>query len=107
MQKSRVRLHLRTLSFGRKRYDKHWFEPRLDDFPGEGEVEPMTATLELELKQRLSRLSEKDRRAMSAYLLRLKHESPAGRRQTSRIMRDMDSGKKTSLRELAKQLGHG
>jgi len=67
----------------------------------------MTATLELELKQRLSRLSEKDRRAMSAYLLRLKHESPAGRKQTSRVMRDMDAGKKIPLRELAKQLGHG
>jgi hypothetical protein len=66
----------------------------------------MTATLELELKQRLSRLSDKDRRAMRAYLLRLKHESPAGRKQTSRIMRDMDAGKKTPLRELEKRFGH-
>lgn len=63
--------------------------------------------LELDLKQRLSRLSEKDRRGISAYLLRLKHESHSGRKETSRLMRDMDAGKKTPLRELAKQLGHG
>jgi len=58
----------------------------------------MTATVELELKQRLSRLSEKDRRAMSAYLLRLKHESSGGRKETTRIMQEMDAGKKTPLR---------
>lgn len=66
----------------------------------------MTAAVELELKQRLSRLSIKDRRAMSAYLLRLKHESSAGRKETSRVMHEMDSGKKIPLREVVRKLGH-
>jgi hypothetical protein len=57
----------------------------------------MTASIELDLKQRLARLSERDRRAMSAYLLRLKHESKSGRRQISNLMREMDAGKKTRL----------
>jgi hypothetical protein len=66
----------------------------------------MTESTELDLKQRLSRLSERDRRAMSAYLLRLKHESKSGRRGISRLMKEMDSGKKTKLSQLASDLGH-
>jgi hypothetical protein len=61
----------------------------------------MTATAILDLKQRLSKLSESDRRMASAYLLRLKHESPAGRREASLIMREMDAGKKVRLKDLA------
>jgi hypothetical protein len=64
----------------------------------------MTATAILDLKQRLSKLSESDRRMASAYLLRLKHESPAGRRETARIMREMDAGKKVRLKDLASRL---
>ena len=67
----------------------------------------MTASIELDLKQRLARLSERDRRAMSAYLLRLKHESKSGRRHISRLMSEMDAGKKTLLSQLATDLGHG
>jgi hypothetical protein len=66
----------------------------------------MTATAMLDLKQRLARLSEADRRLVSAYLLRLKHESPSGRREAARAMKEMDQGKKIKLRELARQLGH-
>jgi len=66
----------------------------------------MTATAILEIKQRLSKLSDADRRMVSAYLLRLKHESPAGRRESTRTMRAMDAGKKVRLKDLAKQLGH-
>lgn len=66
----------------------------------------MTALAILDLKQRLSRLSEADRRMVSGYLLRLKHESLAGRREATRTMREMDEGKKVSLKDLAKQLGH-
>ena len=66
----------------------------------------MTATAILDLKQRLSRLSVADRRMAAAYLLRLKHESSAGRRETTRTMREMDDGKKIRLADLAKQLGH-
>lgn len=67
----------------------------------------MTKSAELELKQRLASLSEKERRAMSAYLLRLKHESPSGRREMSRLMKEMDSGKKTNLATFARERGHG
>jgi hypothetical protein len=67
----------------------------------------MTATAILDLKQRLSRLKESERREIGAYLLRLKHESPAWRREMSRRMKEMDAGKKVRLRDLAKKLGHG
>jgi len=66
----------------------------------------MTATAILDLKQKLSKLSEADRRMAAAYLLRLKHESPSGRRETAKIMREMDQGKKIKLKDLAKRLGH-
>ena len=64
---------------------------------------PMTATAMLDLKQKLAQLSEEDRKAAAAYLLRLKHESAAGRRETSRLMKEMDAGKKTPLSELSKR----
>jgi len=67
----------------------------------------MTASIELDLKQRLARLSERDRRAMSAYLLRLKHQSKSGRQGISKIMKEMDGGRKTDLSKLATDLGHG
>lgn len=67
----------------------------------------MTASGELELKQRLARLSERDRRAMSAYLLRLKHQSKNGRSEISRLMKQMDSGKKVSLSQLSEELRNG
>jgi len=67
----------------------------------------VTATAVLELKQRLSKLSEGERKMAAAYLLRLKHESPAGRRETTRTMKEMDSGKKIRLSDLKRQLSHG
>lgn len=67
----------------------------------------MTASIELDLKQRLARLSERDRRAMSAYLLRLKHQSKSGRQDISKLMKEMDAGRKTRLSKLATELGHG
>jgi len=67
----------------------------------------MTAAIELDLKQRLAQLSERDRLAMSAYLLRLKHQSERGRQDISKIMQEMDAGGKTGLSKLAADLGHG
>ncbi len=66
----------------------------------------MTATAMLDLKQRLAQLSEADRQTAAAYLLRLRDESLAGRRETSRIMKEMDRGKKTRLSNLTQRLGH-
>jgi hypothetical protein len=63
----------------------------------------MTAAAMLDLKQRLARLSAEERRAAAAYLLRLKHESPAGRKETSRLMREMDAGKKSRLSDFSKR----
>ena len=60
----------------------------------------MTASGELDLKPRLARLSERERREMSAYLLRLKHQSKSGRAGISKLMKDMDSGKKIRLSDL-------
>ena len=54
----------------------------------------MTVTAMLDLKQRLSKLSEADRQI-------------AGRKEAARVMREMDRVKKFRLTELAKQLGHG
>jgi hypothetical protein len=65
----------------------------------------MTATAILDLKQRLSKLSETDRRMVAGYLLRLKNESLSGRRQATATMKEMDQGKKIKLKDLAKQLG--
>jgi hypothetical protein len=66
----------------------------------------MTASAVLELKQRLSKLSEGDRKIAAAYLLRLRHESPSGRRETTRAMKEMDAGKKVRLSDLKRQLSH-
>ncbi len=66
----------------------------------------MTASIELDLKQRLAHLSEPDRRAMTAYLLRLKHQSKRGHQSISKLMKEMDAGNKTSLSAFATKLGH-
>lgn len=42
---------------------------------------------------------------LAAYMQRLKHESASGKREISRTMREMDTGKKTRLADLKKQLG--
>ena len=63
----------------------------------------MTATAMLDLKQRLARLTEEERRAAAAYLLRLKHESASGRRETTRLMKEMDAGKRTRLSDISKR----
>lgn len=63
----------------------------------------MTATAMLDLKQRLARLSEEERRTAAAYLLRLKHESATGRKETPRLMKEMDAGKKTRLSDVSKR----
>ena len=66
----------------------------------------MTATAFFELKQRASRLSEGDRRRLSAYLVRLGQERGDWKRETARRMKEMDEGKKVSVADLRKQLGH-
>jgi hypothetical protein len=67
----------------------------------------MNATAVIDLKQRLARLTETERLAMSAYLLRLKHQSKRGRQSISKLMGEMDAGKKVSLSKLSADLRNG
>jgi hypothetical protein len=66
----------------------------------------MTATAFLDLKQRASKFSEKDRQNLSAYLIRLGQERTGWKKETARRLNEMAGGKKTSVIELRKQLGH-
>ena len=66
----------------------------------------MTATAFLELKQRASKLSEKERKRLSAFLIRLGQERTGWKQETVRRLNEMARGKKTSVADLRKQLGH-
>lgn len=57
----------------------------------------MSATAMLQLKQQLSKMSEKQRQEVAAFLHRLKQDSPAWQKEMSRRMTDMDAGKKFKL----------
>ncbi len=67
----------------------------------------MTATAFLELKQRASRLPEKKRRELSAFLIRLGQQRTDWKRETARRLDAMAAGRKITTAELRKQLGHG
>jgi len=45
----------------------------------------------LQLKQHLSRLNPKEREEVTAFLLRLKQESPAWQKEMTRRMKEMDA----------------
>jgi hypothetical protein len=64
----------------------------------------MSAAVMLELKQKVSRLSKRERRELNAYLIRLRQESPEWKREASRRMREMDAGRKVSLAEFQARL---
>ena len=57
----------------------------------------MSAAALLQLKQQLSKLTEKERVEVAAFLHRLKQESPAWKKEMSRRMAEMDAGKKIRL----------
>jgi hypothetical protein len=48
----------------------------------------------LELKQEVSRLPPRNRRELDAYIIRVRHHTPAWRKELGRRMRNMDAGKK-------------
>ena len=66
----------------------------------------MIATALLDLKQRLARLSEAQRREVSAFLIRLGQETPTWKKDTAKRLDEMASGKQVSVAQLRKQLGH-
>ncbi len=66
----------------------------------------MTASAFLDLKQRASKLSEKERQTLSAYLIRLGQERSGWKQETARRLDEMERGKKMSVADLRKQLRH-
>ena len=70
---------------------------RLTELKTEPSLAPMSI---LELKQRVSRLSQRERQELQLYLLRLKRETPAWKRATAKKIREMQAGKFTTLEEL-------
>lgn len=51
----------------------------------------------LQLKQQLSQITERERQEISAYLHRLKQQTPAWQKEMTRRMAEMDAGKKFRL----------
>jgi len=67
----------------------------------------MTGTTLLTLKQQLTKLSERERREVSVFLIRLGQENLQWKKETARRLKEMDAGKKTSAAELRKRLADG
>jgi len=61
----------------------------------------------LELKQRIAKLSARERQEIQLYLMRLKRETPAWKRATARKVRDIQAGRGTSLADLEARLNRG
>ncbi len=62
----------------------------------------MSTIAMLQLKQQLSRISEKERQEITAFLHRLRQQSPVWQKEMTRRMAEMDAGKKFRLpRKLA------
>jgi hypothetical protein len=61
----------------------------------------------LELKQKVSRLSQRDRAELQAYMIRLKHATPAWKRATAKKIREMKAGKFTTIEELEARIARG
>ena len=60
----------------------------------------MEAALELEIKQKLSQLSNSDLRSISAYLLHLRQTTEESKKERTVLMDEMDQGQKTRLSDL-------
>jgi hypothetical protein len=54
----------------------------------------MSTMTMLQLKQQLSRISEKERQEIAAFLHRLRQQSPSWQKEMTRRMAEMDAGKK-------------
>ncbi len=67
----------------------------------------MSDTELLTLKQQLTKLSEPERREVSAFIVRLGQESQEWKEETARRLEEMGTGKRTSLSDLKDQINHG
>ena len=54
----------------------------------------------LELKQQVSRLSQRERAELQAFMIWLKHGTPVWMRATAKKIREMKAGKFTTIEEL-------
>jgi hypothetical protein len=60
----------------------------------------------LKVKQAIARMNEAQSVELASYLLKLRHEGSAWRKEAGKAMRAMDRGEKVSLKDLSKWLGH-
>lgn len=67
----------------------------------------MTASVFLDIQDKLPELTERQRVTKAAALHRLKQNSPAWKREMSRLMVEIDRGKKFPLSKLMPRLPHG
>ena len=79
-------------------------DDRLDPDTIIGCVSVMSDTELLVLKQGLTKLSESERREVSAFLCRLGQESNEWKEETARRLDAMGRGKKTSLSDLRDEI---
>ncbi len=61
----------------------------------------------LELTQHVSRLLQRERMELQAYLIRLRHGTPAWQRAPAKKLRDMQAGKFTSIETLEARFARG
>ena len=54
----------------------------------------------LELKQKVARLSQRERRELQLYMIKLRHQTPAWKKATARTIREMQAGKYTTIEQL-------
>jgi hypothetical protein len=64
----------------------------------------MTAEALLGLKQQLAKLSPRERREVSAFLIRLRHDTTEWKKKTAATIKAMQAGQQTSVTELRKRL---
>ncbi len=58
----------------------------------------------LEIKQQVQRLNQREREELAAFLVRLRHETPAWRRKAGRIADAVKAGRSTSADTLERRL---
>jgi hypothetical protein len=61
----------------------------------------------LQMKQSLSRMSQRERQEIQLYLLRLKRETPGWKKATAKKIRAMQAGKFTTIEQLESRLKQG
>jgi hypothetical protein len=61
----------------------------------------------LELKQKVSRLSKRERQELHAYLIRLKHNTPEWKKATAKRIKAMQAGRRVTAEELEARIARG